>query len=268
MTAKEWSPVPVQVLVTRPRWQAGTLVARLRTDGMRGLVEPMLKITSLPWEAAAALDGRQAVVLTSPNGAAALLRATKVATKQLINVPRIFAVGSATARPLWQAGLAEVEAADGTAQDLVRLIQARLAPHSGPIAYLSADVIACDLATALAPAGFTVERSVVYAARTPSHLSRRARDAIAGGTIQVVPFLSARAATTFHRLLVQEELEGSCRSMVGIALSQRIATSMSSLPWRALSTARRPDLDGLLAALHQALAYVVDKTFSRLGAPN
>lgn len=266
--ARRWSPVPVQVLVTRPRRQAGDLVARLQTGGMRCLVEPMQKIMPLPWEAAAALDGRQAVVLTSPNGASALLRATKAATKQPISVPRIFAVGTATARPLWQAGLAEVEASDGTAQDLVRLIQARLAPHSGPIAYLSADVIACDLVAALAPAGFTVERSVVYAARAPSHLSLRARDAIADGAIQVVPFLSARAATTFHRLLVQEELEGSCRSMVGIALSQRIARSMSPLPWRALSTARCPDLDGLLAALYQALAYVVDETFSQLGAPN
>nr|WP_264185834.1 uroporphyrinogen-III synthase [Roseicella aerolata] len=255
-------------MVTRPRPQAGELVARLRAGGMRCLVEPMLEIMPLPWEAGAALHRRQAILLTSPNGAEALLRATGITGEGLAGLPPILAVGAATARPLWQAGLAGVEAADGTARNLLRLVQARLDPHSGPIAYLSAETVACDLATALAPEGFVVERSIVYSAQPPARLSPRARDAISGGAIQVVPFLSARAAAAFRHLLAQEGLEATCRGMVGIALSQRIAAAMAPLPWRMLETAGRPDLDGLLAALYRSLASVVDETFPQPTAPH
>lgn len=261
MTASVWSPTPLRVLVTRPRPQAGELVARLRAGGMRCLVEPMLEIVPLPWEAGTALNRWQAVLLTSPNGAKALLRVTGRTAERLMSLPRVLAVGAATARPLWQAGLERVEVADGTARDLLRLIHARLDPHSGPIAYLSAETIASDLATALTPAGFVVERRVAYAARPPARLSPRARHAIARGAVQVAPFLSARAAAAFRRLLAQEELEGACRGMVGIALSQRIAEAMEPLPWRMLETAGCPNLDGLLAALYRSLACVVDETF-------
>jgi uroporphyrinogen-III synthase len=228
---------------------------------MRCLVEPRLEIVPLPWEAGAALHRRQAVLLTSLSGAEALLRAIETAPERLTSLPQVLAVGAATARPLWQAGLAEVEVADGTARDLLRLVQARLNPHSGPITYLSAETVACDLSTALAPAGFVVERRVVYAARPPARLSPRARDAIAGGAVQVAPFLSSRAATAFRHLLAQEELEDACRGMVGIALGQRIAAAMAPLPWRTLEAADHPDLDGLLAALYRALAFIVDATF-------
>ena len=262
MTAWGRGPAPLQVLVTRPHAQAGELIARLRAGGMRCLVEPMLTIVPQPWDAGAALCRRQAVLLTSPNGAEALVRATGMTAEGLAGLPPVLAVGAATAHPLRRAGLAGVEAANGTARDLLRLVQARLNPHSGPIAYLSAETVACDLATALAPTGFVVERSVVYAAWPPARLSARARDAIAGGAIQVAPFLSARAATAFCHLLAQEGLEGACRGMVGIALSQRIAAAMAPLPWRMLETAGRPDLDGLIAALYRSLACIVDETFS------
>ncbi len=65
----------LRALITRPRHQAGRLAARLRARGIGCLVEPMLEIAPLPWIAAAALEGRQAVLLTSPNAAQALLRA-------------------------------------------------------------------------------------------------------------------------------------------------------------------------------------------------
>ncbi|MBV1798680.1 uroporphyrinogen-III synthase [Siccirubricoccus sp. G192] len=240
-------------LVTRPRHQAGGLAARLRARGLACLVEPMLEVAPLPWDASAALAERQAVLLTSANAAEELLRAV-AAMGSRDALPPLLAVGPATARPLLRAGLPRVEAAGGDAVDLLRLVRARLDPGRGPITYLSGEAVACDLAAALAPDGFAVDRVVVYTACPAACLSPRLRDALARGMIQVAPFLSARAAAAFQGLLVREGLEEACRGMAGIALSPRIAEAMRPLPWRVLATAARPDLDALLDGLDRCLA--------------
>ncbi len=251
----------LRALITRPRNQAGRLAARLRARGIDCLVEPMLDIVPLPWDMPTLLRGKQAILLTSANAAEALLRALKEAGPGgLARLPPVLTVGAATARPLRMAGITAVEAAPGgNAADLLRLVQARLNPQAGPLAYPSGETVACDLAAALAPAGFTVERRVVYTARPATRLTRRARDAIAGGTVQVAPFLSARTVASFHGLLAREGLEGACQGMVGVALSPHIADAMRPLPWRALAVATRPDMDALLGALGRSLAGSVDE---------
>lgn len=246
---------PLRALVTRPRHQAGRLAARLRARGIGCLVEPMLEIVPLPWNAGTALPGRQAVLLTSPNAAAALLRAIADGAIGPAELPPVLAVGTATARPLVRAGVGRVEAAPGSnAADLLRLAQERLDPRGGTLAYLSGEAVACDLGHILAASGYTVERTVVYAAVPVRRLRPLARAAIAQGTVQVAPFLSARTATAFRDLLAEEGLDAACRGMIGVALSPRIAEAMQSLPWRALAIAARPDLEGLLAALDEQVA--------------
>lgn len=245
---------PLRALVTRPRHQAGRLAARLRARGVGCLVEPMLDIEACPWDPAV-LEGRQAVLLTSPNAAAAL--AEVLATGAATPWP-ILAVGAGTARALWRAGLARIEAAPGSdAADLLRLARARLEPRGGPIAYLSGALVACDLGAALAPEGFMVERTVVYAAQPAGGLTPRARAALDAGAIGLAPFLSARAAERFGELVTRAKLEAACRGITGIALSPRIARAMRPLPWRAVEVALRPDLDGLLHCLDGVLAQVL-----------
>jgi uroporphyrinogen-III synthase len=261
---RERCAVPsLRALITRPRHQARRLAARLQTRGIGCLVEPMLEIAPLPWDRAEALRDRQAILLTSPNGAEALLQAVLSDRDRGVSaLPPVLAVGAATAHSLRRVGLTRVEAALGcNAVDLLRLVQTRLDPSHGPVAWLSGEAVACDLAAALAPAGFAVERRVVYAAHPAARLTPRAREAIASGAVQVVPFLSARAATAFRGLLAQEGLEAACRSMIGVALSPRIAEAMRPLSWRMLAVAERPNLDALLDGLDRSLASVVDDAF-------
>ncbi|MBX6742508.1 MAG: uroporphyrinogen-III synthase [Acetobacteraceae bacterium] len=244
-------------LVTRPRRQAGALASRLRTRGIACMVEPMLEVAPLPWDARAALAGRQAVLLTSANASRELLRAAE-GLGGLAAIPPVLAVGEATARPLRRAGLRQVEAAGGDALDLLRLARVRLDPRRGPVAYLSGETVACDLAAALAPDGFAVERSVVYAARPATRLSPALRAVMERGAIQVAPFLSARTAAIFHDLVRREGLAETCGGMIGAALSPRIAEAMRPLPWRAMVIAERPDLDALLHAMDLSLAGITD----------
>jgi uroporphyrinogen-III synthase len=263
MTAERPRPdLRLRALVTRPRHQAGRLAARLRARGIGCLVEPMLEVVPLPWDAAV-LRGRQAILLTSPNAARMLLGAIAAeGDAGLAALPPVLAVGAGTALPLRRAGLRRIEAAPGSdAVDLLRLARARLDPRRGKVAYLSGETVACDLAAALAPAGFAVERTMVYAARPAARLGKRACAAIASGRVQLAPFLSARTAAAFRALVVQESLEEACRGMVGVALSPRVAEAMRPLPWRKLAVAGRPDLDGLLRGLDEALAGIADETF-------
>lgn len=255
----------LRALVTRPRHQAGGLGARLRARGIGCMVEPMLEVAPLPWDARAALAGRQAVLLTSVNASRELLRAVE-RVGGLAAIPPVLAVGEATARPLRRAGLRRVEAAGGDAVDLLRLVRARLDPRRGPVAYLSGETVACDLGAALAPEGFAVERSLVYAARPATRLSPALREAMARGTIQIAPFLSARTAAAFRDLVCREGLAEACHGMLGVALSPRIAETMRPLPWRAVAIAERPDLDALLRAMDRSLAGIADAAFGGLAA--
>jgi uroporphyrinogen-III synthase len=142
------------VIRQRPRHQVGRLATRLRARGIGCLIEPLLEISPLPWEVAAILRGQHAILLSSPNAAEALLRAIAAGMAGgLAAPPPLLAVGAATARPLRRAGLARVEAAGGDAADLLRLVQARLDPICGALAYLSGETLACGLAVALTPAG-------------------------------------------------------------------------------------------------------------------
>ena len=258
----------LRALVTRPRHQAGELVAGLQARGIACLVEPMLEILPRPWDPRSLLAGPQAVLLTSANAAEALLRAV---AGRALPLPPILAVGPATARPLCRAGLQlgvrRIEAAGGDAADLLRLVRRRLDPRGGPVLHLSGEAIACDLGAALAADGYAVERHVVYAARPATRLSARLRAALADGGIQLAPFLSCRTAMAFRDLVLATRLESACRGMVGVALSPRIAAAMRPLPWCALATAARPDLRSLLAALDASLAGIVDAAFGRPAMP-
>jgi uroporphyrinogen-III synthase len=247
----------LRALITRPRHQAGRLAARFRARGIGCLVEPLLEIEARALDPAM-LAGRQAVLLTSPNGADALVAALAAGAPP---PPLVLAVGTATARPLRRAGAMRVEAAPGSdALDLLRLARAHLDPRRGPIAYLSGAEVACDLGAALAESGLRVERSVVYAARPAGALTPRAKAALAAGGIQLAPFLSARTATRFVQLLAEAGLAESCRAITGLALSPRIATAMQALPFRAVRVAPRPDLDGLLQCLDGVLAEMSGRT--------
>ena len=102
------------VLITRPRHDAEAVARVLATRGVESLIEPLLEITNLP-QAALDLDGVQAVLLTSANGARALAQAT---TRRDLTV---LAVGPATAAAASDAGFTQVETAAGDVNALAGL---------------------------------------------------------------------------------------------------------------------------------------------------
>jgi len=87
----------VKVVVTRPRAQAGPLVARLQAEGHDVIECPLIEIE--PTDDPVDVEGYDWVIVTSPNGASEL---AKRATGQL---PRVAAVGPGTAETLRELGI-------------------------------------------------------------------------------------------------------------------------------------------------------------------
>jgi uroporphyrinogen-III synthase len=89
----------VRVIVTRPRAQAGPLLAALRADGFDPVLCPVIEIQPIE-DGPIDLGGYDWVIVTSANGARELARRRAGA------LPRIAAIGDGTAAALVDQGLA------------------------------------------------------------------------------------------------------------------------------------------------------------------
>jgi uroporphyrinogen-III synthase len=239
----------MKVLVTRAGGDAEKLAARLAERGHHSIIENLMTIRFRP-EAARSfgpfLDGVQAILFTSANGVRAFAEATSRRDF------RAFAVGDATAAAARNAGFADVTSADGTVDDLAKLVIGRLKPRNGAVFHAAARVTAGDLQGLLEAAGFSVRRAAFYEAVEAEQLSDATRQAIAQHEIDAALFFSPRNAATFVRLAAG--LEEGCQHMVAVALSSAVAEKLAPLPWRRVAVAAAPNESALLAALDSSMA--------------
>jgi uroporphyrinogen-III synthase len=205
----------LKVVVTRPRDQAGPLVARLEALGHEVVACPLIEIvrtTDEPVDAA----GYDWIVITSPNGADEIARRGR-------NLPKVAAVGPGTAERLREHGLEpafvpRVSTQEGLVAEFPRpsgrmLFAAAENSRRGPIDALGADFVSLYATRLLMPD--PPEGDVVVLA---SGSAARAYAAIGGD----VPAVSIGPQTT---LVAQS---------VGLAV---------------VAEARSHDLDGLVAAV-------------------
>jgi uroporphyrinogen-III synthase len=240
----------MKALVTRPREDAGGLIAALTVRGVEPLLEPLLRIELAPdaREAlAAALPGAQAVLFTSANGARAF-----AASSPRRNLPA-FAVGDATARAAREAGFARVESAGGDIRALADLVGQRLPPRTGALIHAAASAVAGDLAGTLSRRGFTVRRLHLYEAVAAIHFSAESRAALVAGAVDFALFFSPRTAETFVTLARDAGLADRTATMVGVALSPAVAAALQPLTWRRIAIAAAPNEAALLGALDRTL---------------
>lgn len=233
----------MRLLLTRPAEDSAALAAELERRGHETVVEPMLTIRPLP-DAGLDLDGAQAVLLTSANGARAL------SGRSVGRNISLYAVGDATARAARDAGFNRVASAGGDVEDLAALVIARADPAAGRLVHVAGSAVAGDLAGRLAAAGFTIERAVLYRAEPATELSAACRDNLRAGRLDGALFFSPRSARAFARLARQAGCEAACRRITGIFLSDAVAAA-GDLPWRARRIAAQPTQAALIAAIDE-----------------
>ena len=232
----------MRVLITRPRPEGEQLAQRLRERGVEARVEPTLEIRHRLGPPPA-VEGLQAIVLSSANGARALAAAT----------PRrdapVYAVGEQTAAAAAEAGFERVLARGGDVESLAASVKRELRPDAGPLLYACGADRAGDLAGVLGDSGFDVVPAVLYDAVAAEAMSAACAEALRGGEIDVVLFFSPRSAAAFVSLVRHAGVEGSCAAVTTLCLSAAVAEAAAAIPWRWVRIAARPDAPSLLALL-------------------
>ncbi|MFN0044292.1 MAG: uroporphyrinogen-III synthase [Alphaproteobacteria bacterium] len=214
------------------------LGATLAARGVECQIAPVFEIVETG--APVPLEGVQAVLATSANGARALAGAT--ARREI----PVFAVGDATAEALRAAGFAAVESARGASGDLAGLVRARLDPAGGTLVHVCGREVAGDLVGALLGLGFKVERAVLYEARPLAALDPETVRAVVTQMLGGAMFFSPRAASTFVRLARAAGIVPDLKRMIAWCLSEQVAVAARAVEWQAIAVAARPELSALV----------------------
>jgi uroporphyrinogen-III synthase len=231
----------MRALITRPIENAGSLAAALEARGVAVILEPLLAIRRIPG-VDPPLDGVQALLFTSGNGARAFAAACPLRDRP------VFAVGESTAKIAAALGFRDVESAGGDVAALALLVASRLDPRAGALLHAAGSVLAGDLAGLLAKEGFAVRRSVLYAAEPAREFGAESQAALARGDVAIACFFSPRTAAHFASLARASGLAGACRGMTALCLSPAVAAAAAPIGWRRVITAERPTEAALLAA--------------------
>ncbi len=140
------------ILLTRARPQATATAARLLQRGYRSVIAPLVQIEVVE----GVVGPAQAILVTSPNGAAAL------AGKDIDHSTPILAVGERTAATLRKAGFRSVLSADGDAAALAALALSTLAPAKGRVIHARGETITRSPLDPLRAAGFDTGETILY----------------------------------------------------------------------------------------------------------
>jgi uroporphyrinogen-III synthase len=240
----------MHVLITRPEQDAGLLKAQIEAMGHEVSLEPLLEIELLPI-AADAVSGAQAIVATSRNGVRAL--AESAALAPALELP-LFAVGPSTGELAHNLGFRHVVAGGGNAGDLIPVIVGKTDAAQGPLVHLAGDVVACDLAAALAGQGIEVEKLVAYRAHPARALSSHTAHSISTGSLDAVVLMSPRTASIFAQLVAGAGLKAQANSLIYLCMSQNVADALQPLQPGRVVIAAEPNSAALLAALTRVAA--------------
>ena len=226
---------------------AGPIVPELGKRGVDALVEPVLRVETVPGPPLD-LTGTAALLLTSPNGVRAVARRTAD------RFCPVLAVGDSTARAAAEAGFGHVESAGGDVSDLFRLVLARCPAEAGGILHAAGEHAAGDLAGRLERAGYRARRETVYRTVRTDRISDAARAALTERSLELALFLSRRGAAAFSELVVREGLGDLCGEVRICTMSAAVLDAVRGLQWAGVHIAASPTRAGLMAAVDAALA--------------
>jgi len=238
----------MRLLITRPAEDAAPLAEALTRKGHEVLLDSLIEIVPLDPMPALALEGVQAVLLTSANGARTLATATERRDLKLL------AVGERTAIAARDAGFADVVSANGDVEDLTKLAIDELDPAKGRVLHVGGTALAGDLVGALGKAKFQAERVALYEARAATVLGGATIAAMGRGDLDGVLLFSPRTAGTFADLVKAADLDKACRALTAYCLSPAVAAALGGLQFGAVRVAERPEQESLLALIDTAAA--------------
>lgn len=232
----------MRIVVTRPHPDAERTADNLRARGHQVLVAPLMRVEPVEADLAGAWGG---IVITSANALAAI--ADNPARPGLLALP-VYAVGRRSAQAAEASGFASVSAADGDAQDLVRLIAERCAGKDVRLLYLAGEDRAADVVGALAAHGLACELRVVYRA-VALPLPPELVAALEAGDVQGVLHFSRRSAESYLAGARDAGIAPIAIATRHYCLSRQVAEPLVAAGAERVAVSVRPDEAGLVELL-------------------
>lgn len=233
------------VIVTRAEPGASETFARVRDQGLRPILSPMLSLRALN-APAPDLTGIYNLVFTSANGVRYFIDAVGGITEQVTDMAA-WCVGPATRAAAEEAGLQKIIAGDGNADDLASLILTTEDQTDGFL-HVANDAAAGNLVATLKDAGRDARFLALYETVPAQEFSDEAGDALRSGEGAIVLVHSAKAAHAFAKLA--GGLAADAWTL--IAISEAAAAPLKPLGASRIIAADRPNEDALIAALVEA----------------
>jgi uroporphyrinogen-III synthase len=230
------------VVVTRATHQAGSLEAELREAGLDPVLVPAIAVELDPPggdvdRALLALPGFDWVVVTSPNGAQAVVTAARRGLTTLSG-PRWAVVGHGTASVLRAAG---VDADFQPSLPEARALADELPVAAGQrVLLLRGNLSSEELGVRLRDRGATVHDVVAYrTTEGPASSRPLLRTALASGQPAAVLFASGSAARGFASLARAERLD--IAAIPAICIGPETRQAAVAVGMHVLATSPRPD---------------------------
>ena len=244
-----------RVLVTRASGQAGELEAALRERGLEPVMVPAIAVAIDPAGgeldlAARVLPTFDWVIVTSPNGARAILAAAERVFTSL-STPRWAAIGHGTAEILERE---DVQVDFRPSQPGARALVGELPVIAGEeVLVLRGDLAGDDLATRLSERGAVVDDVVAY--RTiegPTTSAPALRRAVAPGPLDAVVLASGSAARGLVALAEAEAID--VIGIPAVCIGPETEREASRLGFGVMATSPDPQPSTLAATTAAALA--------------
>lgn len=252
MTSREPRP---RVLVTRAAAQADELISALDELGLEPVHVPAIEVAfdgsaEDLGRAAAALRTYAWVVVTSANGARAILAARNVWAPQL-GGPGWAAIGSASAAVLTDAGVS-VAFKPSRSQGAAMAAELPLEPGDR-ILVVRGDLADGGLAARLRARGAEVDDVVAYRTRiAPPASGPLLRAAMEGGSIAALTLASGSAVRGLLALAEAEALDVT--AIPAVCVGPETERAAAAAGFRIVAVAALPDAHALAAAAAAALA--------------
>ena len=244
-----------RVLVTRAAEQADELASALRDNGLDPVLVPTIAVEFEPprgdLDAAAGLLHTYAwVVITSANGARAILKAAERTLTEL-GSPSWAAIGPATRRVLEHEGI-EVALQPSLSSAIALAIELPVV-NGDRVLVVRGDLADEELAVALRARGAQVDDVVAYRTREAPEASRLLlRGALSEGPIAAVAFTSGSTVRGLVKLARYESVD--VLSIPSACIGPETADEAHGAGFQILAVSPVPDSVALAAATARALA--------------
>lgn len=238
----------MRLLVTRPLEDAGRQAEMLNYLGHEVEIQPLLDL-DFPPLTPLQFNGVQALIATSRNALRGLARNESFEKAKRLPV---YCVGPKTAQFARQLGFTKCIGGQGTAKDLLTLIQHVVRADEGALLYLTGQSIAFDLERPLKAAGFTVPRVIIYEAReigrnAQVEFARKLSDEVDG-----VILMSPRTAQIFASIIKSFKLTHSGWGMKCYCYSDAIAEPIREMKGVTISVASHPTEEDMMELIGPA----------------